>query len=374
MAIRHVCIIDTMDLLGGAQMWAAGIAADLPGRGWRTSLVARPGSPLAALADERGLACDEIPIRFDAAPWTILRLLAVLRRRKARAVLCLNLKDLKAAGVAARLAGVPVILLSRESDSPLRRRFYYRWYLGGVATGVVVNSRATASTTLRSARWLDPRRVHLLYKGIDAERFRPGPRADGNRDGGAPVVGFVGRTTESKGVPELMRAWEMIAARDDLRSPRLRLAGRGPLDAEIARWREGLPRPGNVEILGFAEDMPGFYRGIDILAAPSRVEGFGLAVAEAGACAVPVVAARASSLPEIVRHRETGLLTPPRDPRALADALAALILDPGLAARLGAAARRRVASAFPRDAMLDNLARLLETGNVPETGAGKETP
>lgn len=374
MAFRHVCVVDSMRILGGAELWALDAVRDLPSRGWSASLIARPGSPLAAEAGRRGLEVDAVPIRFDGAPWTLLKLARVLRRRRAGAVLCITLKDLKAAGVAARLCGVPVVLQSRESDFPLRRRPYYRWYYNRVATGVLVNSEATRRTTLLSAPWLDPSRVRLLYKGIDTQAFSPGPElpADGS-SGRRPAAGFVGQLTRRKGLPELMRAWEIIESEGRDPAPRLLIAGEGPLAAPLRRWRGGLRRPDLVEILGFVADMPGFMRGLDVLAAPSRTEGFGLAVAEAAACGVPVAAAAASSLPELVVDGETGLLFPPGDPPALAAALGGLLDDPVRAARMGAAGRARVAGLFDRETMLDRLALMLEPAGPSPRPAEEKT-
>jgi glycosyltransferase involved in cell wall biosynthesis len=101
-----------------------------------------------------------------------------------------------------------------------------------------------------------------------------------------------------------------------------------------------------------------FYQELDILAMPSFAEGFGLSAAEAGACGVPVVAGRASSLPEIVLHEETGLLVDPGDHQALEAALVKLLDNPELARNLGQAARRHVTRNFDREHTLDRLEML----------------
>ena len=350
-----VCFVNGMDGYAGAEIWMLDAARGLRERGWRVSLVAPPGSPLLERARADGFDADGVAIRFDAAPWTIARLRGIFARRGVRAVLCNRLKDLKAAGVAARLDGVPVVLQSRESDFPLRRRFYYRWYYNGVATGVLVNSQATRETTLASAPWLDPARVHLLYKGIDRRRFFPTPAtADG-----PPVVGFVGRLDERKGVPLLMEAWTKLVARAPAPRPVLRIAGTGPLRGALRAWQQALPHPGSVELLGWVEDTPALHRTCDLLVCPSRYEGFGLAAAEAMACGRPVVATRASSLPEIVEDGVTGWLTPPGDADALQEALGALLADRNAREHMGLAAVDRVERLFDREDMLDRLEPLL---------------
>lgn len=351
MSELRITIVNGMRMFAGAEVWMLDTACGLSDRGHAVDLVAAPDAPLALRAHAAGLPVTEVPIRWDTAPWTFARLVALFRRTHPHAVLCHRLKDLKAAGPAARAVGVPVVLHTRESDVPLRsRRPYYRWYLDRVATGVLVNSEATRSTLLGSAPWLRPERVHLLYKGIDLERFRPGSRA------AAPIVGFAGQWTERKGLRTLMRAWELLATPPG--GPRLRLAGEGPLAAELHAWREGLPCPETVELLGHVEDMPGFLRDLRVLAMPSRAEGFGLAAAEALACGVPVVAGNASSLPEVVLRDRTGLLVPPDDASALAAALGRLLRNPALAAEFGRAGRADVVERFDRERVLDRLERL----------------
>lgn len=358
----HLCFVDSLRTWGGAEVWLLEAARELRSRGLAASIVAQPDSELLDRARAAQVPVAAIPIRCDGAPWTFWKLWRHLRRSGATAVVANRTKDLKAAGPAARAAGVGTVLAFRESDFPLKDKLYYRWYFNRAATGLVVASEATRRTLLASAPWLDPRRIHLLPKGIDAERFRPAaapPRR--------PAVGFVGQFVERKGLHEIMAAWTRVDAAERPDRPRLRLAGAGPLSREVARWRAGLRRPDAVEAVGFVEDPAAFYRELTVLLMPSHAEGFGLAAAEGSACGLPVVAARASSLPEIVVDGETGLLVPPGDAPALAAAIARLLDDPELARRLGAAGRVRIRARFRPE---DTLRRFLELTGAP---AGKGT-
>ncbi len=357
----HVCFVNSLRGCGGAELWFLDAAAGLRERGVHVSIVAQPGSALAVRAVAAGLPVAAIPIRFDGAPWTLAALARHFRRTRVTALICNLTKDLKAAGLAGSWAGVPVRLASRESDFPLKDKGYYRWYFTRAATGVLVNSEATRRTVLASAPWLDPARVHLLYKGIDLEKFRPGDDVAAR----PPVVGFVGQLIARKGLAALMAAWQRLEAAATDTPPRLRLAGDGELRREIERWRAGLRRPGHVDLVGFVEDVPAFWTGCRVAVLPSRAEGFGLAAAEAAACGLPVVAAEASSLPEIVRHGTTGLLVPPDDDVALAGALDRLLRDPQMAATLGARGREHVVNHFDRQRTLDRLLDLTRSREVP---------
>lgn len=320
-------------------------------------IIAQPGSELLARARRAGVPTAAIPVRFDGAPWTLALMAGRFLDWRPRAVIANLTKDVKAAALAARLTGVPCRLATRESDFPLKSKAYYRWYFGRLSTGVLVNSEATRRTVLTSAPWLDERRVHLLYKGVDLRRFTL--RAAAPRAG---VVGFAGQLIARKGLSDLMAAWSRLEASPGTPTRRLLIAGHGPLRAELESWRTGLQRPDAVQLLGHLDDPVPFYHALDVLAMPSLTEGFGLVAAEAGACGVPVVAARASSLPEIVEDGTTGLLVPPGRPRELADALGRLAGDPELAGRLGAAAHARVARRFDREATLDRLLVLTGLG------------
>jgi glycosyltransferase involved in cell wall biosynthesis len=156
-----------------------------------------------------------------------------------------------------------------------------------------------------------------------------------------------------------MSAWELLCADESLPPLQLNIAGGGPMEAQLQSWRSGLSHPENVKLLGHVDDMPGFYEEIHMLAMPSFSEGFGLVAAEALACGRPVVGGDASSLPEVIRHQQTGLLVPPGDPTALASALSDLIRDPDRSALMGQAGHRDIAARFDHEQCLDNLETLL---------------
>lgn len=361
----RLCLVNSMRSWGGAEVWFLDTALALAERGLEVQIVAQPDSELLRRARRAGIRCAAIPIRFDAAPWTLARLVRYFRRERITALVANLTKDLKAAALAGRLAGVPIRLGTRESDFPLKDRVDYRWYFRSLSTGLLVNSESTRRTVLDSAPWLDPACVHLLYKGIDIGRFAPAP----NRPAAAaPVVGFVGQLIERKGLIDLMEAWSRIEAADRPDAPILRLAGEGPLQERLQSWRATLRRPDRVELCGYTEDVVSFYHGCTLLVMPSLSEGFGLAAAEAAACGLPVVAARASSLPEIVIDGETGRLVAAGCPEELADAVTALLDDPEKAAELGRRGRERTADRFDHR---DSLRRLVHLTGGPDIGKGR---
>lgn len=337
---------------GGVHLVTETLARGLAGRGHEVVVLCRPASAL----EERlaGVVPTEPVMKgMDLSPLALWRIRRALARHRPRVVLTLMDKDVRLTAPVARAMGIPVVV-RRANDQPLKRKRYVR-FLYGPAALHVANSHATRRTMLDSAPWLDPARVAVIHNGIDAAPYRAAPPADLGLPEGAVAIGFVGRFEERKGMLDLADAWPAVAAA--LPDAWLVVAGKGPLEEEARRRLEGAPR---VRWLGFRTDVPAVMRALDVLAVPSHWEGFGLVAAEALAAGTPVVAADASSLPEIVRDGAEGRLVPPHDPAALARALVELGADAALRARMGEAGRERVRAEFSMERMLDRYEEALE--------------
>ena len=148
-----------------------------------------------------------------------------------------------------------------------------------------------------------------------------------------------------------MRALARIREREP--AAVLVVLGEGPERARLeAMAGEGVYLPGRVG------DVASWYRRAEVLVHPARWEGFGLALLEAMLAGKPVVATDVSSAPEIVAGGETGLLVPPDDPAALADAVLELLADPAHAAAMGEAGLARARNEFSVAKMADRTAAL----------------
>jgi glycosyltransferase involved in cell wall biosynthesis len=209
------------------------------------------------------------------------------------------------------------------------------------------------AASLSFAQGIAPGRLRTIFNGIDQERFQfTGPRP------GGPVLA-VARLSPEKDVANLIRAAAIGVQRDpDLR---VEVAGAGPCRVELGRLVEDLGLAGRVSFLGEVPDIPGQLARSAIFVLPSRSEGISLTLLEAMACGLPVVATRVGGTPEVVLDGQTGLLVPPGDPAALADAILRMRRDDETARRMGEAGRRRVERDFGVRRMVANyLALYLE--------------
>lgn len=223
--------------------------------------------------------------------------------------------------------------------------------------------------------------ISVVPNGVDLARFRPGVLPIARYAGGPPNILFVGRFDPRKGLPELLDACERLAARGiDFR---LMLVGDGRLKRGLAR-RARRRLGARVVFEGQVphERLPQYYATADLFCSPARgSESFGLVLLEAMALGVPVVASDIPGYRSVVAHGSEGLLVPPRDPEALAEALAALLRDPARRARMGAHGVR-TAARFGWERVARDLERIYlsvlgaHAVEVPEAApaAASETP
>ena len=173
----------------------------------------------------------------------------------------------------------------------------------------------------------------------------------------APIVVTVGRLSEEKGHGYMLEALAMLRRSRDVR---LLVVGDGPLRGSLERLAQQLGVGAATAFVGFKANPFAFMAKADVFVLPSLREGFGLALLEAMRCSAPVVAADCDYGPrEIIVDGESGLLVPPANPEALAAAVARVLDDPALAARLRSGARDR-AEAFAPSEVTNRYAALIQ--------------
>lgn len=268
--------------------------------------------------------------------------LAWLRSRGARLLICLSLTDKLLATVPARLLGMRVIWMEHLvagrslTQNPFRSLYAA---LSRLADVVTVSEAAAGSLV---AVGIPRRRIRIIPPGI-------APRTEPVRPSGAPVIGAISRLSREKNVALLIRAFALVAK--EIPEASLRVYGDGPEREELTRLAETLGIGAKTAFFGHVPEAGTRCGEFDVLAVPSSRESFGLAALEAMSCGVPIVATRVGGLPELILDGETGMLVPPEDERAMADALLKILRDRGLAARLGEAGRARAANDFSEKKM-----------------------
>jgi glycosyltransferase involved in cell wall biosynthesis len=306
--------------------------AAVPGEGQMAEELRRDGLPVAVLP-----LPPLRPWTFPSGLRTIRRLRRLLGAWRVATVHAHGSRSALYAGLAAWHTGVPLIWHVRIVDrDPLLDAT-----LLALSTRVIAISQAVAARFRGSSH---AGKVRVVPNGVDPEFWRPAGRCA--PPGASLRVLLAGRFTPEKGQATLLRAAPAVLRR--FPATRFILMGTDPGD-EAGRLRalaSGLGVGGAVEVRAWMADPRPAYQEADVVVLPSCSEGFGRALVEAGCLEKPVVASRVGGIPEVVVEGETGILVPPEDPGALAEALVTLLSDPALRARLGAAGRRRAARCF----------------------------
>lgn len=196
----------------------------------------------------------------------------------------------------------------------------------------------------------------MIYNGIDTDAFHPLSNGRGEQE---KRLLFVGGSNPRKGIDLVIEAFAHVHRRH----PQVSLDLLGGWD-----WREQRETAARLGIgnqIRFHpylphEDMPAHYRRAFAFLAPTRAESFGIALAEAMACGVPVISTRAGAVPELIDDGVNGILVPVNDPLALAEAALELLDDPQKAEEMGRAGRRRVEQDFAWDVIMPSWEELLE--------------
>jgi glycosyltransferase involved in cell wall biosynthesis len=334
--------------------------------GYAVTGISSPGPDVGSLAS-RGIPHEAVPMSRRLTPWqdlvSLFRLARLMRRRRFAIVHTHNPKPGLLGQIAARLAGVPVVVNTlhgfyfHDRMRPAARRFYVALEkLAARCSDVILSQNDEDVRTALDLGIARPGQIRHLGNGIDVRRFDParfGPesrrrtRASLGIPVDAPVVGFVGRLVAEKGLPELLGAARIVIER----FPEVRFLLVGGTDAEKADrlTPEIASRMGVAEACVFAgvrQDMPEMYQAMDVFVLPSHREGFPRAPLEASAMKVPCVVTDVRGCRQAVAHERNGLLVPLGDAAALAQAILSVLTDPLHARRLGEEGRRRAVQEF----------------------------
>jgi glycosyltransferase involved in cell wall biosynthesis len=336
----------------------AGVAVDLILARGKPHPVGAPNVTVHRFAIGRGLRWWVAPL---VVPPAIARVAGMTRFD------VLRVHSLRYIGPSALLArrrfalDVPIVAHHHHLDpSPLNRHLERR--VVNAVDRVVVGSEF-ARRQLADELHARTDHVTVVPYGVDARFVPRAPRVDlrARYDLGAgPVVLFFGGLKARKNLPLLLEVWARVAPRHP--DARLLIAGGGPLLAPLRALADGKGLRASVRLSGYvpeAEKVDHFNVG-DVFVFPSAMEGFGLAVAEAMASGLPVVASDRGSIPELLADGEGGFLCDPARPDLFVERLQRLLGDAALRAKLGAANAERVDRRFRWERCVEATRRVYE--------------
>jgi glycosyltransferase involved in cell wall biosynthesis len=247
----------------------------------------------------------------------------------------------------------PPLVAARRVDFHIKGNALSRWKYRQVDCFICASD---AIRRMVIADGVPPARVVTVHEGIDLERVEAAPAANLHAElwlpHQAPIVGNVAALVPHKGQRHLIEAAAIVVTR--VPDARFVIAGEGELGPALERQIKDHHLEKHVFLAGFRPDVLSVHKGFDIFVMSSVTEGLGTSLLDAMACAKPIVATTAGGMPEVVVDGTTGLLVPPRDHEAMADAIVRLLTDAKARRAMGAAGQARVREHFSAERVVQD--------------------
>ena len=260
--------------------------------------------------------------------------------------------------LAARMAQIPALVATlhlppRSTTPTWRGRFLERQTVCKLDTLIAVCDSSSALMVEHFG--IEQKRTATVYNGIDVVDFD----REVSQLPSAPLknedellIGTVGRLSPQKGFDILLDAMPHIL--QQVPNTRLAIAGEGPEENALKTQCHKLQIETQVDFLGMRSDIPALLQAFDLFVLPSRYESFPITILEVMAASKSIVSTRVDGIPESISDSETGLLVPPENPSALAEAIVILLKDPARCTEMGKRARQRVETHFTLKQMVQN--------------------
>ena len=350
--------------------------------GQRAALVAHPDGELRKRAAE-GLELVPLAPKSEMDLTAAWRLNRVIKRLKPDVIHAHDAHGVAMAGLALSLGaaaakdGEPPLVASRRVDFHLRSNSFSRWKHRQVDCFIAASE---AIRQMLIADGVPADRTVTVHEGIDVDHVLAAPLVDVHQafflPHGAPVVGNIAALVPHKGQRHLIEAAHIVVRK--LPDVRFVILGEGELREALERLIKEYRLEKHVLLPGFRTDVLGCLKSFDLFVMSSVTEGLGTSLLDAMACSRPIVATEAGGIPEVVENGVTGLLVPPRDHAAMADAIVTLINDQGRRRQMGDAGFARVNERFTVDRMIAGTAavyarvagtpHVMDTENQPARG------
>jgi len=364
--VLSVLIVNWSGHYGGVEKHLLMLAGGLDPQKYRLIFTCPDNGPFPAMLREAGYRWYNVPMRAGLDSESVRRLVRIVRAEGIDLIHAQQSRGLYLGGLAARLAGVKGVIQTEHNVSidwhrrariPLRVRWGSNllryFFVHFVARKIIALSSGVARFYTQVLR-VEPHKIIVIPYAhpVTAQPVRR------ELDPQSPVIGTVANLTEQKGLPYLIEAAAIV--RRTHPAVRFRIIGGGHLHDQLAAQIARLGLQGTVELAGFQPNATALMPSFDIFVLPSLWEPFGLVLLEAMANGLPIVATDVDGVADVVVDGETGILVPPANPQALAQAILQLVQDPALASRMGQRGWGRCAREFTVERMVARMASVYE--------------
>ncbi len=342
---------------GGGEKWMLNAINSLTPEEFKSYLVCRPGSILGKNARETGVTTFAATYRNSLHLPTVYKIYRILRKEKIDVVVCSTLLDVKLAGLAAKIAGIPVI--SRQGLALFSDKYKYRFLIRNFTSSILTNT-LSIQRLYENYPWFPPHHIKVIYNGVETGTGR---RIEVptllQRQHGRPeekIILASGRLCPQKGFTYLIETAKLAGERQ--KKWKFLILGKGELQAELEKQiaRYGLT---NIRLIGFHSRVNDYYRSADLFVLSSLEEGTPNVVLEAMANRCPVVATVVNGVEEVIENGRNGILVPPRDPESMFKAIDHLFNHPEQLRQIAESGYETVCTGFSNKQFAENFSAYL---------------
>ncbi len=359
---NNICFFNSTKAWGGGEKWHFEMACELTQHGYNVTIACNPRGLLFQKAKQANI--NTLPVTISNLSFlNPVKKQQIFRHMKDSAydTIIINFPaDLKTAAPAAKKAGIQNIIYRRGSAIPIKNSWLNRYLFRQVITGLIANSEETKRTINQQANLFPEDNIKVIYNGIDLPAFDQqthNPVYKKNT-GNEIILGNAGRLVKQKGQFHLIDIFTHI--HKEVPNTKLLIAGSGKLASALKKYALEKGVSDSIVFYGFVENIKSFMFSIDIFLLTSLWEGFGYVIAEAMACKKAVVAFEISSNPELISHKETGMLIPPFNKELFAKTVINQIKNSDASRKMGEAGRKRLEQNFTREKVTKELLSYLE--------------
>ena len=367
----NVLFFNDCTRVGGGETWVVQAAQKLQGRGHKIHIGCPTGAWLEEQAEKFGIECFTYLPQECFVPHLIWSMREFVQEEEIDLIFCTLLGHRNEAEIlthSLREAGRGIIIL--KMGLPVwggLTREHIGYGMEDCVKRISVLSHDIRTSILETMKNISSNRIHVCYDGVDLSTYDSDKysktdsvqvKSDIGIDVNNTVLATVARLVPNKGHQYLLQTAVQVIK--EYPNTTFVIAGEGPEKKRLQEMASSLKIGEHIVFTGFVDDVARLLSVVDLLVHPTLEEGLGIALMEAMAMSKPVVATNVGGIPELVIHRETGLMVPPMNSEHLAEATLQLLKNKKWMNAMGAAGRKRVETHFNRDVQVKVLEDFLQ--------------
>ncbi len=343
----------------GGQSQALYLTKGLKDKGFDVSLICQKGSPLHKRAEKEGLEVYPLKLRFEFDLISILKISKIIRKKRVKILHFHDSHSTTLGILASFLSPVPIRIAARKVDFSIKGNPFRKWKYGKWVSAVIAVSGGVKQFLVSDG--IPEAKIYIIYEGTDFKKFQlEGEKEEWKERLGFKrdkfLAGIVAHLADHKGHIYLIEAAKILKEKGA--DMEILVIGEGELKDKLIWKTKELGVDDMVKFLGFRNDIPQLLKAIDLFVLSSYLEGLCTSLLDAMASELPIVATKTGGIPEAVADGVNGILVPPRDPDALANAIFKLYKDRDLVIKMGKEGYERAKKLFSVENMVEKTSSL----------------